>query len=79
MAKGVHDDRYRLLISQLAARRRELGLSQEAVASLLRRRQQYVSKYESFERRLDVVEFADAARVLSLEAAELLAAIEPSD
>jgi transcriptional regulator with XRE-family HTH domain len=72
LAKGVHDERYRALISRLADRRRELGLSQEMVARLLGRRQQYVSKYESYERRLDVVEFADAARALQISPSHLL-------
>lgn len=36
------------------------------------KRQQFVSKYESGERRLDVVEFVDAARALRIDWVQLL-------
>lgn len=67
MAKGTHDARYRRLIDALANARREAGLSQGELATRLGKRQQFVSKYESGERRLDVVEFVDIARALSLD------------
>ena len=80
MAKGVHDKRYRSLISQLADRRVQLGLSQSEIAAALGRRQQYVSKYESFERRLDVIEFAEAARALDLDPGSMVSqAVGPVD
>lgn len=67
-AKGnkAHDPRYRELIDQLVAARKERGLSQEALAKLLGRHQQFVSRYETGERRLDVVEFVDIARRLGV-------------
>lgn len=75
MARGIHDDRYRGLIEALAAARRNAGLTQAELANELGRRQQFVSKYESGERRLDIVEFADIARALELDAALLIRAI----
>lgn len=75
VAKGIHEERYRRLIARLAEQRRMLGLSQEAVALKLGRIQQFVSKYESGERRLDVVEFVDVAHALELDAIELLKTI----
>lgn len=79
LAKGFHDQRYRELIGSLVKRRRELGLSQEAVATLLNQHQQFVSRYETGERRLDVVEFADVARRLGLPPGELIEAVPAPD
>ena len=75
MARGIHDARYRRLIDALADARRDAGLTQLELAQRLGRRQQFVSKYESGERRLDVVEFADIARLLGLDPADLIAEI----
>ena len=75
MARGIHDARYKRLIDALADARRETGLTQLELAQRLGRRQQFVSKYESGERRLDVIEFADIARLLGLDPADLIAEI----
>lgn len=72
MAKGTHDPRYRSLIASLAEARRSAGLSQTELANKLGQRQQFVSKYESGERRLDVIEFVDVARALELDWGPLL-------
>ncbi len=72
MARGIHDERYRRLIDALADARREAGLTQTELAHKLGKRQQYVSKYEQGERRLDVVEFIDIARSLRLDVSMLL-------
>lgn len=64
--KGFHDDRYRALIGKLVEARKTAGLSQEAFAVELGRHQQFVSRYEIGERRLDVVEFVDVARALGV-------------
>jgi transcriptional regulator with XRE-family HTH domain len=65
-----------MLIAQLSAARKAKGLSQQALANLLSRHQQFVSRYEIGERRLDVVEFVDVARTLGLDAAAMLAIID---
>jgi transcriptional regulator with XRE-family HTH domain len=72
LAKGFQDSRYRKLIGKLVDERRRQGQSQESLAQLLGQHQQFVSRYETGERRLDVVEFADIAKALSLSAAVLL-------
>lgn len=77
MAKGLHDERYRRLIERLVARRKELGLSQQAVAEKVGMHQQNVSRYETGERRLDAVELVDVAAALGLNAAELLKDVPP--
>lgn len=78
MAKGTHDARYRRLIEALADARKNAGVTQVGLAQRLGKRQQFVSKYESGERRLDAVEFVDIARALGLDAATLVSEIPPS-
>lgn len=79
LARGIHDDRYRRLIEALYDARRKAGLSQTELAQRLGKRQQFVSKYESGERRLDVVEFVVIARSLNLDAAGLIETFVSSD
>ena len=76
MSKGFQDPRYRELIGKLVERRRELGLSQAEFAEKLGTHQQFVSRFELGERRLDVVEFVDVARALKLEAGALIGQIK---
>lgn len=72
MAKGFQDERYRRLVHRLVERRKELGLKQEDVAKRLGTHQQFVSRFETGERRLDAVELVDVAAALELNAADLL-------
>jgi transcriptional regulator with XRE-family HTH domain len=74
-SKGFGEPRYREVIGRLVEARRALGLSQEALANRLGRHQQFVSRYEIGERRLDIVEFADVARALGIDPAALVGAI----
>jgi transcriptional regulator with XRE-family HTH domain len=77
VARGIHDERYKRLIEALTAARRTAGISQAELAKRLGRRQQFVSKYESGERRLDVIEFADIGRALGVGLAALIGEIPP--
>lgn len=54
---------YRAFLSRLRAARDDMGLSQVDVARRLGKPQSYVSKCESGERRVDVVELAELARI----------------
>ena len=58
------------LLALLRAARREAGMRQVDLADRLRRPQSYVSKYESGERRLDLLELRQICNALgiSLEA-----------
>jgi transcriptional regulator with XRE-family HTH domain len=53
---GTRRARYRQFLRRLRAAREEAGLTQVEVAKALRRPQSFVSKCESGERRVDVVE-----------------------
>jgi hypothetical protein len=47
-------------------------MTQVQVAEALRRPQSFVSKYERFERRLDVIEFMHVARIVRVDPFRLL-------
>ena len=67
MRRGIQDERYRRLLDILVAARRSAGLSQTDVAVRLDKPQQFVSRYELGERRLDVFEYVDVAMAIGLE------------
>lgn len=77
-AKGFNDPRYKALILSLVDARKTAGLRQADFAERLGRIQQFVSRYETGERRLDAIEFCDVARALGLDPAEMIAATEES-
>lgn len=63
---------YAALLEGLIAARKRQGLTQQAVADLLGKHQSFVSKYESGERRLDVVEFCQIAKAMKEDPVKLL-------
>jgi transcriptional regulator with XRE-family HTH domain len=67
LPKGIHDDRYRKLIERLVAARLSAGVSQVVLASRLSKPQQFVSRYEIGDRRLDIIEYVDVARAVGLD------------
>lgn len=71
MPNTVHNDAYRRLIDDLVATRINAGLTQQEVADRLGRPQSYVAKVEGYERRIDLVEFAELAREVRADAAAL--------
>jgi transcriptional regulator with XRE-family HTH domain len=56
--------------------RMEAGLTQEGVAERLGRPQSFVSKYETGERRLDVLELREVCRVLGVPLGEFVRRLE---
>jgi transcriptional regulator with XRE-family HTH domain len=67
MRKSIYRDDYRKVVELLAEIRRSKGVTQVEMAALLKKPQSYVSKYESGERRLDIIELIDILNVLGLE------------
>lgn len=66
------DQRYVSLRSALTKARKTRGLTQTELAERLQRPQSFVSKFESGERRLDVIEFLEVCEALDVRAASLL-------
>ena len=56
----------------LQAKRVDVSLTQVELSKRLGRPQSYVSKYETGERRLDVIEFLDVMRALRVDPVEVL-------
>lgn len=77
MPVSRHTARYKRLQTALKAARKASGLTQAQVGERLGQPQSFVNKYESGERRLDVIEFLDVARVLKLEVQALLRDLQP--
>ena len=67
-----HSERYAAAIELLREARKDAGLTQAALAERLGSRQQFVSKYESGERRLDVIEYLDIADALCVDTQRIL-------
>lgn len=57
--QAAHDPRYLEFAARLRRARKEKGLTQAQLAALLGKPQPYVSKIETCERRIDIVETAD--------------------
>lgn len=67
MGSSVHSARYQEFLKRLRAARKEAGLTQLEVAQQLEVHQSFVSKSESGERRVDVVELSDFAKLYQKE------------
>ncbi|MHB1700359.1 MAG: helix-turn-helix domain-containing protein [Acidobacteriaceae bacterium] len=66
----------RLLPSILTSLRNDLGLRQVDLAKSLGRPQSFVSKYESGERRLDVLELNEICKALHVSLSEVIIRVE---
>ncbi len=75
MGKSIYTEREKRLIALLRAAREKAGLTQIQLARRLGKYKTYVSKYETGERQLDVVEFLAVAEALGLEPGKVLAKV----
>ena len=66
MKKNLYTQRQRILLELLRETRKEAGLRQDDVAERMGRPQSFVSKYESGERRLDILELYDVCGALGV-------------
>lgn len=56
--------------------RLDSGLTQQEMAKALNKPQSFVSKYESGERKLDVIDFIEICKVLRIDSGDFLKQIE---
>ncbi len=73
LRKTLYSAEYDELVRLLRLLRREAGLAQVQVAARLARPQSFVSKYESGQRRLDVVELRTVCRTLGWDVVAFIA------
>ena len=67
MKKNIRLDQQKKLLVLLRGIRVDAGLTQSELASRLSRDQTFVSKYESGERRLDVLELREVCRAIGTD------------
>ncbi len=70
--QAAHDPRYLELVARLRQARKDKGFTQAQLAALLGKPQPYVSKVETCERRIDLVEAAEWCIRLDISIAEVL-------
>lgn len=63
MPKSIYSKEYRNVIKKLKGARFEAGLRQEDVALELKKPQSYISKIERGERRIDITELKELAKI----------------
>ncbi|MBT5016809.1 helix-turn-helix transcriptional regulator [Candidatus Peregrinibacteria bacterium] len=69
---SIHDKEYRKLIKRLIKARKEAGLTQKEVARKLDQPQSFISKVETCQRRLDVIELKRFASLYGVNLDSLL-------
>jgi len=74
--KSTYSSQYRRLLARMRSARRARGITQRELAGRLGRLQSYVSKVETGERRIDVVEYLHFMRAIEGEPFALLREIE---
>lgn len=73
MPKSVYTDAHAIMVETLIAARKDAGMLQEEIASVLGKNQSYVSNIERGQRRVDALEFVALARAMSADPVELFA------
>jgi len=63
MEKTIYSDEHKYLVEKLIKARRDAGLAQKKVAKILNRSQSYISKIESGQRRVDIIQLKEFARI----------------
>lgn len=66
MEKSIHQKRYHTMIALLRGKREAIGMTQVQLAEKLKLSQTAVSKIETCERRLDVIELIDVCNAINV-------------
>ena len=67
MEKTIYTKDHKFIIEQLKKARNDAGFDQEKVAELLGKTQSYVSKIEAGQRRIDIVQLKEFAKIYKKE------------
>lgn len=70
--RTIRDSRYLEIITRLRLARKTQGVMQKDLADRLSVPQSFVSKYETGERRLDIIELLDICSALGIELHDVL-------
>lgn len=76
MTKSVFTEEYILFRRLLKEEREKAGLKQKQLSAMLDMPNSFVCKYEQGERRLDVVEFMQIAKVIGFDPCEIIKTLQ---
>lgn len=76
MTKSLRTEGHAALTQALIAARKDSGLTQQELAERLGRSQSFVAKIELGERRVEVVELVEIARILGVPTCQLIEPVE---
>lgn len=76
MDKSIHNSSYKAVIALLRKKRFEKGLTQQQLAGALQISQATLSKIESCERRLDIIELRQFCQALEISFVEFVSEIQ---
>ena len=76
MTSSVFTKKYQVFKELLTKYRKDTDVTQQILAERLQKPQSFVSKYESGERRLDLIEFLEVAEALQFEPSEFIKKLE---
>jgi len=72
MSNSLHTPEYAVFRTILVAHRERAGITQSSIAEILGVPQSFVSKYESGERRVDVVEFVQICQAIGVKPGKVI-------
>ena len=76
MDKSIHTRLYQRVIARLRAKREEKGLSQYQLSQILNVPQPYVSRIETCERRIDILELMNICEALDISLIDFVREID---
>lgn len=76
MDKSIHSHLYHKVIGRLRSKREMGGVTQAQLAELLNVNQALVSKVETCERRLDIIELHQICKVLNISFVDFIAEVD---
>lgn len=72
LGKTLGSARHKALVDLIITKREAAGLTQSQLAEKLGEYQSFVARLESGQRRIDVIEFVEIARILNFDATKAL-------
>lgn len=74
--KSIHSQNYKIVIQALRSLRESKGITQSNLATMLGCNQTVISKIETFERRLDIIELRTICQKLDISFIEFITNID---
>lgn len=74
--KSIHSQNYKIVIQTLRSLRESKGITQSNLATMLGCNQTVISKIETFERRLDIIELRTICQKLDISFIEFITNID---